>query len=145
MGDFDSDQNTDPPEENSVEAVQESDSGSNGGMSKEARQWAMALHFSLLAGYVIPGIGAIIVPILIWQLKKDDFPEIVPHAHVVMNWLVNMVVFGVVCFILMFVIIGIFGFIALGIMNLVFSIMGGIKANDGELWEYPFTLIKVFK
>ena len=136
MSDFDSEQ---------VQTEPESSPGGNGGMSKEARQWAMFLHLSLLAGYVIPGIGAIIVPILIWQLKKDEFPEIIPHAHVVMNWIINMIVYGVICFILTFVLIGILGFIALGIMTLIFSIIGGIKANEGELWEYPMTLIKVFK
>ena len=40
-----------------------------------ARQWAMFLHFSLLAGFVVPILG-LIVPIIIWQLKKTDLPEI---------------------------------------------------------------------
>ena len=26
------------------------------------------------------------------------------------------------------------------ILNIVFPIIGGIKANDGELWEYPLTI-----
>lgn len=114
------------------------------GRDKETNQWAMFIHFSILAGWVIP-IGGLIVPILLWQIKKDELPGIVPHAHVVLNWIVSSLVYALICFILMFVIIGVFGFMALGLATVIFAIMGGIKANDGELWEYPGTIIKIFK
>lgn len=99
---------------------------------------------AILAGFIIP-FGGLIAPIIIWQLKKEDLPEIVPHAHVVMNWIITGLVYFAISFVLMFVLIGIPMMMALGIATVVFSIIGGIKANDGELWEYPMTLIKVFK
>jgi uncharacterized protein len=111
---------------------------------RETRQWAMFIHFSILAGWVIP-IAGLIVPILLWQLKKEQLPGIVPHAHVVLNWIVTSLVYGVICFILTFVLVGVLGFLALGLATLVFAIIGGIKANDGELWEYPGTIVKIFK
>jgi uncharacterized Tic20 family protein len=111
---------------------------------RETNQWAMFIHFSILAGWIVP-IGGLIVPILLWQIKKDELPGIVPHAHVVLNWIVSSLVYALICFILMFVVIGIFGFMALGLATVIFAIMGGIKANDGELWEYPGTIIKIFK
>jgi uncharacterized Tic20 family protein len=114
------------------------------GRDKETNQWAMFIHFSILAGWIVP-IGGLIVPILLWQIKKDELPGIVPHAHVVLNWIVSSLVYALICFILIFVVIGIFGFMALGLATVVFAIMGGIKANDGELWEYPGTIIKIFK
>ena len=67
------------------------------------------------------------------------------HAHVVLNWIVTSLVYALICFILTIVVIGIFGFIALGLATVIFAIVGGIKANNGELWEYPGTIIKVFK
>ena len=142
MSDFESDKASEAPEETQAEPAQEPETG--GGMSKEARQWAMMLHFSILAGFVIPFAG-LIAPIIIWQLKKEDMPEIVPHAHVVMNWIITGLVYFAICFVLMFVIIGFPLMMVLGLATVVFSIIGGIKANDGELWEYPMTLIKVFK
>lgn len=114
------------------------------GRDRETNQWAMFIHFSILAGWIVP-IGGLIVPILLWQIKKDELPGIVPHAHVVLNWIVSSLVYALICFILMFVVIGIFGFMALGLATVIFAIMGGIKANDGELWEYPGTIIKIFK
>ena len=111
---------------------------------KETRTWAMLIHFSVLASWIVP-LAGIIVPIILWQIKKDELPGIVPHAHIVMNWIITSLVYGFICFILTFLVIGIFGFMALAVATLLFSIIGGIKANEGEIWEYPGTIIKVFK
>jgi uncharacterized Tic20 family protein len=111
---------------------------------RQTRQWAMFIHFSILAGWVIP-LAGLVVPILLWQLKKDELPGIVPHAHVVMNWMVTSLVYALICMVLIIVVIGAFGFIALGIATIIFAIMGGLKANEGVLWPYPGTFIKVFK
>jgi uncharacterized Tic20 family protein len=37
------------------------------------------------------------------------------------------------------------GFIVLGLLTLIYAIVGGLKANNGEVWEYPGTIIKIFK
>ena len=104
----------------------------------------MFIHFSILAGWVVP-IAGLIVPILLWQIKKDELPGIVPHAHVVLNWIVTSFVYALICLILSIVLIGFLGFMALAIATLIFSVIGGLKANDGEVWEYPGTFIKIFK
>jgi uncharacterized Tic20 family protein len=111
---------------------------------RQTRQWSMFIHFSILAGWVIP-LAGLIVPILLWQIKKDDLPGIVPHAHVVMNWMVTSLVYAAICFVLLIVVIGAFGFMALGIATIIFAIVGGLKANEGVLWPYPATIIKIFK
>ena len=111
---------------------------------RETNQWAMFIHFSILAGWIVP-IGGLIVPILLWQIKKDELPGIVPHAHIVLNWIVTSLVYAVICAILTIIFIGILGFIALCLATVVFAITGGIKANEGEVWEYPGTIIKIFK
>jgi len=117
---------------------------SSASVDQETRMWAMFLHFSILAGWVVP-LAGLIVPIIIWQLKKDVLPGIVPHAYVVLNWIVTSLVYGLICLILTIVVIGVFGFIALGIATILFSVIGGVKANNGELWEYPGTIVKVFR
>ena len=110
----------------------------------ETNKWAMFLHFSILASWAIP-IAGLVIPIIIWQLKKDELPGIVPHAHIVLNWIVTSIVYAVICMVLMLVVIGFLGFIALGIVTVIYAIVGGLKANDGEVWEYPGTIIKIFK
>lgn len=114
------------------------------GRDRETNQWAMFIHFSVLAAWIVP-LAGLVVPILLWQIKKDELPGIVPHAHVVLNWIVSSVVYAAICIVLIVLVIGIFGLIALGLVTIIYAIIGGLKANEGEVWEYPGTLIKVFK
>lgn len=105
----------------------------------EARQWAMFLHLSQLANFLIP-FGGIVAPIVIWQLKKDVLSGIDEHGKVVVNWLISALIYGVGAFILSFILIGIPLLIALALVGLVFPIVGGIKASNGELWVYPLSI-----
>ncbi len=107
-----------------------------------ARQWAMFLHFSLLAGLIIPILG-LIVPIIIWQLKKTDLPEIDAHGKVVVNWSISAIIYWVItCGIIFegFINIGVSLLFILIALLIFFSIIGGIKANNGELWKYPLSI-----
>jgi uncharacterized Tic20 family protein len=103
------------------------------------RQMALILHLSQLAGYLVPVAGWI-APILIWQLKKQEMPQLDAHGKEVVNWLISCFLYGVVCGILCFFCIGIPLLIALGIVAVVFPIIGGVKANEGILWRYPLTI-----
>ena len=104
-----------------------------------ARQWAVILHLSQFAGYIVPFAG-LLAPILIWQLKKDDVPGLDEHGKNIANWMLSAFIYGFVCLLLTFVLIGFIGFIALAIMAIVFPIIGAIKANDGIAWKYPLSI-----
>lgn len=110
---------------------------------RQTRQWSMLIHFSILAGWVVP-LAGVVVPVLLWQLKKDELPGIRPHAHVVLNWILSSLVYAVICFILLFIAIGALGFFLLAVLTVVYAIIGGVKANEGEVWEYPGTIIRAF-
>ncbi|MBT8061221.1 MAG: DUF4870 domain-containing protein, partial [Gammaproteobacteria bacterium] len=97
------------------------------GRDRETNQWAMFIHFSVLAAWVVP-IAGLVVPIILWQLKKDELPGIVPHAHIVLNWIISSLIYGVICLFLMIIVIGVLGFIALGVLTVIYSIIGGLKA-----------------
>ncbi len=105
----------------------------------EQKQMGMFLHLSQLINVIIP-LGGVIAPIVLWQIKKDEMPALDAHGKMVANWLISSLIYFAVSFVLTFVLIGILGFIALGLMSIVFPIIGGIKANNGELWEYPLTI-----
>ena len=103
------------------------------------RQWAMFLHLSQLAGFVIPFAG-LIAPIVIWQVKKDEMPELDVHGRMVANWIISELIYIAISVVLSFVIIGIFLLFILGILAIVFPVIGGLKANDGHTWKYPLSL-----
>jgi uncharacterized Tic20 family protein len=106
---------------------------------RDYRMWAMILHFSQLANFVAPMAG-IVAPIVIWQIKKGQYPGIDEHGKMVVNWMLSALVYGIISFLLFFFLIGIPMMFILGILAVVFPIIGGIKANQGEFWKYPLTI-----
>lgn len=107
--------------------------------TSEQKQMGMFLHLSQLLNLILPPAG-IIVPIVLWQMKKEETPALDAHGKMVVNWLISSLIYFAVSGVLCIILIGFLGLLALGIMSIVFPIIGGIKANNGELWEYPLTI-----
>ncbi|HEX8638007.1 MAG TPA: DUF4870 domain-containing protein [Pyrinomonadaceae bacterium] len=105
----------------------------------EQKQMGMFLHLSQLLNFVVP-FGGVVAPILIWQFKKDEIPALDAHGKMAVNWIISAAIYGAVSAVLCIVLIGFLGLAALFIMGIVFPIIGGIKANKGEFYEYPLTI-----
>lgn len=106
---------------------------------KDARNWAMICHLAALSGYLIP-FGNILVPLVIWAVKKEDSPFIDDQGKEVLNFQLTMTIGFIVCGILIFIVIGIFLVVFLAIFVLIMTIVGAINANDGKYYRYPLTL-----
>jgi uncharacterized Tic20 family protein len=113
--------------------------GPMGLQTPEQKQMGLFLHLSQLLNLIIP-LGGIIAPIALWQMKKDEMPALDAHGKMVVNWLISSFIYFVVSGILTLIVVGLLGLLAVMIMSVVFPIIGGIKANNGELWEYPLTI-----
>lgn len=105
----------------------------------EQRQMGLWLHLSQLANVILFPIG-IVVPIVLWQTQKEKMPALDAHGKMVVNWMISSAIYAIASIVLMFVLIGFLTILAVGIMGIVFPIIGAMKANNGELWEYPLTI-----
>ncbi len=105
----------------------------------EERQWALICHLSALCGYIIP-FGNIIAPIVIWSMKKDEMPMVDEHGKEVINFQISITIWIIVSGIFIVLLIGIPVLIALIMLQLVFVIIGAIKADSGILYRYPLTI-----
>ncbi|MDA3799764.1 MAG: DUF4870 domain-containing protein [Kiritimatiellae bacterium] len=110
---------------------------------EDENMWGMFIHLSQFAGYVVPFLGYVL-PIVLWQINKDKSQVVDMHGKNVTNWIISAMIYGVVSGILCAVVIGIPMLFALGILCIIFPIMGAIKANNGIVWQYPMA-IKFFK
>jgi len=107
--------------------------------TSDEKQMGMFLHLSgLLNAFAFP-VGAVI-SIVLWQTQKDKMPALDAHGKMTVNWAISSLIYAVVSFVLMIVLIGFLTGLAVWLMMIVFPIIGGIKANNGELWEYPLTI-----
>lgn len=105
----------------------------------EVKVYCMLMHLSQLAVFVIPGAG-LVIPILMWALNKDEHPEINLHGLIILNWMLSALIYSFVCFLLIFIFIGIPLMFILGLVALIFAVVGGIKANEGQYWPYPMSI-----
>lgn len=108
-------------------------------LGSREKNWAVVLHLSQLAGYAVP-VAGFAAPVAIWLLKKEDMPSLDQHGRNVLNWIITELIYGVVALILCLVGIGFLLLFVLGIVGVVFPIIGAIKASDGVTWKYPLTI-----
>jgi uncharacterized Tic20 family protein len=106
--------------------------------SQEVRQWAMFCHLSALLGIWIP-FGTLIGPLILWQMKREMDPFIDAQGKEALNFQITVAIASAISFLLMVVIIGFFLFALVAIGALVLAIIGGIKANEGVPYRYPFS------
>lgn len=103
------------------------------GISSNVNMWTMFIHLSQLCGYLVP-LAGLVVPIVLWQMKKDESAVIDQHGRIVVNWIITEFILGLIFAALCFIYIGIPLVIILGVLSVVFPIIGGVKANNGEVW-----------
>ena len=107
--------------------------------TQDERQMGMFLHLSQLANVIFFPIG-IVAPILLWQTQKEKMPALDAHGKMVVNWMISSTIYAVVSLVLCLVLVGFLMLIALAVVGIFFPIIGGIKANNGELWQYPLAI-----
>lgn len=109
--------------------------------------WNMLCHLSALVACIGIPFGNILGPLIIWQIKKNEFPSVDIHGKAALNFQITVTI-AVFCgaaaaFVLHFFCIGFLLFPVVGLMilaGLVFAVIAGIKANNGEDYKYPWSL-----
>jgi len=107
--------------------------------NQEERTMGMLCHLLALAGYVIP-FGNIIGPLILWLVKKDQFPFVNDQGKEALNFQISITIYAIVSAILAMVVIGIPLLIAVGIFGLVEIVLASVKANQGIPYRYPLTI-----
>jgi uncharacterized Tic20 family protein len=103
----------------------------------ESRQWAMLCHYAAFFWVLMPMIGNVIGPLIVWQLKKDLDPFVNDQGKEALNFQITFSLAMIVCGILAWVVIGFPLMLLVSISALVLTIIAGIKANGGEVYRYP--------
>ncbi len=105
----------------------------------DERMWGMFCHLSALAGFIIP-LGFLIGPLVVWSLKKDEFPFVNEQGKAALNFQISMLIYFVLSAILIIIVIGILLLIALAIFQLIMVVIASVKANNGESFQYPLSI-----
>ncbi len=111
-------------------------------INKDARMWAMFCHLVGLAALlpVIPLFGGAIGALIIWQVKKDEFPFVDEQGKEALNFQISILIYVFVAALTLCVGIGVLLLPAVMIFDIVFVIIAAIKANDGFHYRYPLCI-----
>ena len=108
--------------------------------STNVRTWNILCHASALLGVFLHLPGHLLGPLIVWLAKRDDSPEIDAHGKESVNFQISMLIYNGIAVVFCLVLVG-FAFLAvLWVLNAVFVIVASIKAGNGEVYRYPFTL-----
>lgn len=110
----------------------------------EDKQWASFAHFGNILSFV--------APLIIWLIFKDRGAKSNVEGKEALNWGINVagilvansilgLIFGFIPVVgLIWVFLGPLIWIAIVVLNVIFSIMGGIKVNGGGSYRYPVNI-----
>jgi uncharacterized Tic20 family protein len=106
---------------------------------KDERLWAMFCHLGGLGMYVFP-FGNVILPLVIWLVKKDEYPLVNDQGKESLNFQLSILIYTLVSIVLAFVVVGFVLLPAVLIFDIVMIIIASIKANEGVAYRYPLTI-----
>lgn len=113
----------------------ESDQDSQGmhtEMSRDARNLAMLCH--------LLGIVGFLAPLVIWLSERDKHRFVDQHGTGAMNYQISLMIYFAVAWLSCFIYIGFVLTPLLGLTHLVLSILGALKARNGQPWRYPIAI-----
>ena len=80
------------------------------------------------------------MPLVIWLLKRDESPFIAQNALEALNFQISVTLYSIVVGALCFVLVG---FVLIPVLigfHIVLMIVASVKASQGEVYHYPWTL-----
>jgi uncharacterized Tic20 family protein len=109
--------------------------------SESAHSWCIGLHLSGLSGLILSfALAHIVVPLVIWLVKRADSPEIDSTGKEVLNFQITYTIYSLIAGALCFVLIGFLILPIVLIVWLVCIIIAAVKTSNGETYRYPATI-----
>jgi len=105
----------------------------------DEKLWSVFIHVSQLCSFIIPFSG-FVLPIVLWQIKKDESEFININGIIVTNWIISKMIYYGISVFLCFIIIGIPLIWILIMLAVIFPVIGAVLAGSGKIWRYPLSI-----
>ncbi|MFE9692907.1 DUF4870 domain-containing protein [Micromonospora sp. NPDC005806] len=108
--------------------------------NNDDKTWALVAHFGGAAGMLIGGgVLGWVAPLVALLARGNQSPTVRAHAIAALNFQLIWSIIALVGWILTCILIGIvIGFGAM-IVGIIFGVLAGVKANEGQLYRYPMS------
>jgi hypothetical protein len=118
--------------------------GPPGYASSDEKTWALVAHFGGAAGMLFLGAaGGWIAPLIALLVRGNQSPTVRAHSVNALNFQLTWSIVGVIGYLTICILVGVVLVPIAALVGIVFGIIGGVKANDGELYDYPASITMV--
>lgn len=104
-----------------------------------ARTWVMACHLSSLSGFIVP-LANIVVPLILWIMKKDQFPFVDEQGKESINFQISMLIYFLIGSLFIFILIGFVILPLLALFDIICVIIASSESYHGKHFRYPFCI-----
>lgn len=108
-------------------------------LNQDEKNIAMILHGASFAGYMIP-MGNILGPLIVWLMKRDEMPFVNACGKNCLNFKISLLIYALISGVLAFIGIGFLLLAAIGLLDIVVTIIAIVKASEGKVYQYPLTI-----
>ncbi|MFT6617263.1 MAG: DUF4870 domain-containing protein [Verrucomicrobiia bacterium] len=103
-------------------------------LTSDEKLWSVLSHLSLLLG-----VG-ILLPLIVYLVKKGDSPAVAEHAKEALNFHISVYLYAIACMPLTLIFIGFLLLPVIAFASVILSIVAAVKSVDGVAYRYPLTL-----
>ena len=114
--------------------------GQGGTATKDERNLAMFAHLPAFAGLLFPAGGNVIAPLIVWLTQREKSAFVADQSLEALNFNITVLLAEIVCAFLLIVGIGVLLGLILGAIWLVGTILGAVRASEGQRFRHRFTL-----
>lgn len=107
---------------------------------QDARLYGMLCHLTALVGYIAIPFGHILGPLIVWLIKKDQYPFVDDQGKESLNFQLSLTIYAAISGVLICVLIGFVLLPAVYVFGLVMVIIASLQANQGVYYRYPLTI-----
>ncbi|MEJ7834451.1 MAG: DUF4870 domain-containing protein, partial [Nocardioides sp.] len=107
-------------------------------LTPDERTWGGAAHWSALVGAFVA--LAFLGPLIVMITKGNESAYIRRQAVESLNFQLSMLIYAIVAAISLLLLVGLILLPIVGLLWLIFTIIGSVKAANGEEYRYPLTI-----
>jgi len=109
--------------------------------NNDEKTWTLIAHFGGAAGALIGGgCGGWIAPLVAMVAKGNESPTVRANAVSALNFQILVSLAAVAGYITLCIAIGFIILPIAVIAGILFGVLGGLKANEGQFYKYPITV-----
>ena len=106
------------------------------------KTWSILIHLGgAIISFVTYATLAFLPALIGYLVLKDRGPFIRENTKNALNFQLTLLIGVVVGWITSFILIGFLILLAVWVVNIVFSIIAAVRANRGEVYRYPMTIV----